>query len=127
MTSSGLRENASREEVIEAFDALKKRYEQNRSGNRQPDSAGSWERLKEITGARDTLLGYLANHEPSAIREEGQTATPEALKDAGYGAAIRRRYAKAGKRRKAAPAVLCRACGGSLFLLGLLYLYGSGP
>jgi S1-C subfamily serine protease len=122
----GLSENASREEVVQAFDTLRKRYEENRAGNRELDSAGSWERLKEITWARDTLLDYIQNHESSAIREEGPATASEGRKMAGTdrphgGNAGEPVNAGRSSLRSFAALVVV-----ALFLLGLLYFYSAG-
>ena len=122
----GLSENASREEVVQAFDTLRKRYEENRAGNRELDSAGSWERLKEITWARDTLLDYMLNHESSAIREEESATASEGRKMAGTdrphgGNAGEPVNAGRSSLRSFAALVVV-----AVFLLGLLYLYDTG-
>ena len=68
----GLRENASREEVLEAFNVLKTVYQRDPPGSQEADGAWSWERLKEITWARDTLLDSERVRAESTIPERGR-------------------------------------------------------
>ena len=122
----GLRRDASRQEIEEAFDRLRKCYEQDLSSNRESVNAGSWEQLKRITWARDTLLDYLAHHEPPAIQEQGTVTASEAPKTACTDQTLMgptREPANAAMqslRSFTALAVI------ALFLLGLLYYYGLG-
>jgi len=66
----GLSKNASRQDIINASDTLSRRHEASGTTRGEPDSQGSWERLKKITWARDTLLDYLSVNEPDTSTGE---------------------------------------------------------
>ena len=66
----GLEETVSRKEIEEAFEGERRRCEAGRAaeGQREP-----WERLKEITWARDILLGHLAASETPDAAKQGES------------------------------------------------------
>ena len=72
----GLEESASEREVEKAFEGERKRCEAGRAAESDPEP---WERLKEVTWARETLLEHLAaSKTPGAAKLGGSPSDPEA-------------------------------------------------
>jgi S1-C subfamily serine protease len=70
-----LEEGSSREQVVRAFEMLKELYEQTAFHPEAGNGSEPWERLKEITWAKDTLLQYLPDNIPLPVSGKG----PETL------------------------------------------------
>jgi|WetSurMetagenome_2_1015567.scaffolds.fasta_scaffold125374_1 S1-C subfamily serine protease len=69
-----LEEGASREHVIRAFEMLKGLFEETAAHPEAEDSPEPWERLKEITWAKDTLLRYRPESSPPPVTDTGREA-----------------------------------------------------
>jgi len=124
-TILGLEETASREEVIAASIALRKHCEAAASG-KDRDRDGTWERLKEITWARDTLLDLLPT-EKAIDNPKEESAATAVVTETGVTDQPSRRYVSepvAPERRSLRS--FCALAVVVLFLLGLIYLYGAG-
>jgi S1-C subfamily serine protease len=71
----GLEETVTEKEIEEAFEGERKRCEAGRAAGGDPEP---WERLKEITWARETLLDHLtASETPDMTKQEGSPSGPE--------------------------------------------------
>jgi S1-C subfamily serine protease len=81
----GLEEDASRQEVTQAYGALKRIYQGGETGAEEKAPPGQWEKLKELNWAYDTLLSILPEAEDEQPQGEEQRvesakATPESEK-----------------------------------------------
>lgn len=66
----GLQETASRQEVAQAYESLKKIYQGGEAGAEGKVPPEQWEKLKELNWAYDTLISCLPEEEPSIEVEQ---------------------------------------------------------
>jgi S1-C subfamily serine protease len=80
----GLNATASESDITDAFDRLRAASRRENAGPGASGTGGQWERLKEITWARDTLLDHLRTHGGLPPHEEkgAEALTPPSRADA---------------------------------------------
>lgn len=82
----GIEPNASRKEAAQAFEAMKRLYQDTDSSTGEKTGPQQWEKLKELNWAYDTLLPFLPDEEEQVGKEgKKEVATPTTPTGANHG------------------------------------------